>query len=53
LEAEEEFDFSDYDHKNYDDLSDAPQEELSEAEQDKFMWETFRDKHKGRRPSCY
>nr|CAG8663177.1 112_t:CDS:2 [Entrophospora candida] len=37
----------DLDNENYDDLPDAPQEELSEAEQDKLMWESFFEAHKG------
>ncbi|RIA90867.1 hypothetical protein C1645_137996 [Glomus cerebriforme] len=37
-----------YDY-NIDDIPDAPQEELSEAEQDKLMWESFRETHKGSR----
>ena len=35
-----------YDY-NIDDIPDAPQEEFSEAEQSKIMWESFRETYKG------
>ena len=37
----------DLDNENYDDLPDMPQEDLTEAQQDQLMWESFCEAYKG------
>lgn len=43
----EEEELSNYDHNNHDGLSIVPKEKLTEEEEDKLLWETFRNRFKG------
>uniref|UniRef100_U9V086 Uncharacterized protein n=2 Tax=Rhizophagus irregularis TaxID=588596 RepID=U9V086_RHIID len=43
----EEVDLSNYGHNNHDGLPIVPKEKLTEEEEDKLLWETFRNIFKG------